>query len=225
MGAVITDQFRLLTRTAFPERFMDGSVLAFQEFLRKLNTGKDTSELLTPEFSKFLYQYLGSHEEPKNLEDCACVWLTEKGNISIRDVWLFLGPPNRFAQSKGKFGGLIKSKDTEDPKSKTLFLQLPFTSIVQTSRDATPLALHADSGLQIAVDVEIRAKFKFEFQGEEMTQDRVSVVRFLSQAFEGGTYTDTESRNRRIFSIRDKISWRISDIDYCWSTGENIYEE
>lgn len=117
----------------------------------------------------------------------------------------------------------MKSKDTHDPKSKTLFLQLPFSSIVQTHGQDTPLALQSESGLQIAIDIEIHGHFKYAYRGEEMTQERKAVVRFVSQAFEGKRCDSTEEKNERIFSIRDNIRWKIADIDYVWSSA-NFYE-
>lgn len=204
-----------MTRSEFPDRFLQGSVLAFQEFLRRLNAGEqNTSELLTPEFSKLLYQYLGSQDKPSNLEDRATISFVHSDAVNIRDVWLFLGPFDRFTNSLGKFGGLIESRETNDPKSKIYFLQLPFTSIVCTNLEDSPLSLQADSGLQIAIDVEIRAKYKYTYDGNEMTQDRVSVLRFMSQAFEGKRCETRDQRDRRIASIRDNIQWKIADIDY-----------
>lgn len=178
---------------------------------------------MTADFAKLLYSHLGSRSNPSNLEDGASVSLSKDGSVTIRDAWLFIGPPSSFAQSQGLFGGLVKTKDTHDPKSKTLFLQLPFSSIVQTQGQDTPLALQAESGLQIAVDIEIRGHFKYEYRGEEMTQERITVVRYVSQAFEGKRCESTEEKNERIFSIRDNIRWKIGDIDYIWS-GTNSYE-
>lgn len=218
IAGYFTDLYRLLTRTVFPEKFINGSFLAFEEFLRRLRVGEDTKDLLTPEFAKILYEHLGSTTIPSNLEDGASISSPKDGAISIRDAWLFIGPPSAFAQSTGKFGGILRSKDTHDPKSKTLFLQLPYTSIIQVSNQDTPLALQAESGLQVVVDVEIRGTFRFEFRGEEMSEERTTVVRFASQFFGPQPCSDTEAKNRRIFSIRDNISWSIADVDYIWSS-------
>ncbi|CCG84949.1 protein of unknown function [Taphrina deformans PYCC 5710] len=196
----------LLTRSVFPEKFINGSLLAFEEFLRRLRVGEDTTDLLTPEFSKLLYDHLGSTTAPSNLEDGASISSPNDGQITIRDAWLFLGKPSLFAHSLGKFGGL-----------------LPFTSIVQTSQQDTPLALQAESGIQLAVDIEIQGDFRFGFKGEEMSERRVAVVRFMSQAFGPKACVSTEDKNRRIFSIRDNIRWSIADIDYVWSS-KNTYE-
>lgn len=212
-----------MTRNTFPEKFIHGSLLAFEEFLRRLKAGEDNTELLTPEFAKFLYDYLGDPQKPSNLEDEASISLTKDGAITIRDAWLFIGPPAAFAHGTGKFGGLVKSEDTHNPKSKTLFLQLPYTTIIQTENQDTPLALQADGGLQLAIDIEVRGKFKYNFRGEEMTQDRTAVVRFMSQAFEGKRCDTTEQKNQRICKIRDSIRWQIADIDYVWSSS-NFYE-
>lgn len=207
----------LLTSTVFPQRFMDGSLYAFEEFLRRLRVGEDTTELLTPDFAKMLYDHLGEASKPANIEDGAWIALSKDGSMTIRDAWIFLGKPSSFSQSKGMYGGLLKSKDTHDPKSKTLFLQLPFTSVIQSQEHDVPLALQAEEGLQVAVDIQIKGTFKFGYKGEEMTQDRTAVVRFMSQAFEGRICNTTEDKNRRIFSIRDSIRWSIADIDYTWS--------
>lgn len=214
---------RLLTRSAFPEKFINGGLLAFEEFLRRLRIGEDTTELLTPEFSKFLYDHLGSTTAPSNLEDGASISNPKDGQITIRDAWLFIGNPSSFAHSLGKFGGLVSSTDTHDPKSKTLFLQLPFTSIVQHFGQDTPLALQVESGLQLAIDIEIKGDFRFSYKGEDMTEKRTVVVRFMSQTFGPKTCVSTEDKNRRIFSIRDNIRWSIADIDYVWSS-KNRYE-
>ena len=188
-----------------------------------MRIGEDTTNLLTPQFAKLLYSHLGSSTKPSNMEDGAAISLTKDGAITIRDAWIFMGPPSIFATSIDQFGGLMKSEDTHDPKSKTLFLQLPFTSIVQMNDQETPLSLQAEAGLQVAVDIEIRGKFAYAFRGEEMTQSRTAVVRFVSQAFEGQKCHSTEDKNKRIFNIRDNIQWRIADIDYIWSS-ENVYK-
>ena len=207
----------LLTRSVFPGQFIGGSLYAFEELLRRLNKGEDATELLTPQFAKVVYDHLGDPKAPSNVTDKATISLSKGGSMGIRDAWIFLGNPASFAQEQGKWGGLVKSKDTHDPNSNTLFVQLPFTSVVQTKDVDVPLALHAEEGLQVAVDVQINGTFKFTYQEEEMTQDRMAVVRFMSQPFTGRSCKTNEERNKRIFQIRDSLQWSIADIDYIWS--------
>ena len=103
----------LLTRSTFPQKFMGGSLFAFEEFLRRLNVGEDATDLLTPEFAKTLYSHLGSTSEPSNLTDKATISLSKGGSMGIRDAWIFLGKPQTFSQSRGLFGGLLKTNDTQ----------------------------------------------------------------------------------------------------------------
>lgn len=209
----------------FPNAFLSNASIAFREFLRRLSLGEDTSGLLTPEFSRFLYDYLGSIDSPSNVVARASIQVPVDAYLKaeIRDVWLHMGPPGRFAPSLGKFGGLIKSADAVDPKSMIKFIQLPFTSLMHTDSQAPPMSLSAEAGLQITVDVEMRTKFRFGYQDAEMNEHRSSVVRFQSQAFEAKRCADIESRNQRIFAIRENLRWKIADIDYTWSKGDNVY--
>lgn len=45
--------------------------------------------------------------------------------------------------------------------------------------------------------------------------DRACVVRYSSQHFTPQRCDNDDDRNRRIFDIRERIKWRITDVDYA----------
>lgn len=221
----------LLTRRLFPTGLLEGSVRATDELLKRINEGGDVSELTTPEFSEFLRESVKAKED--GTKASIRFGKENEGEVGIRDVWLWLGPQSAFAPSVGKFGGLLHNETTLDSKSRTLLLQLPFTSIItpqspSSSSDTspgsgggygTPLALEAEQGLRIGVDIEFKGPVICTYGENQSIQIRTTVVRFVSQAFDKCVCTSTEDRNRRIFGIRDGIRWRIADLDYVWSSG------
>lgn len=208
-----------MTRPTFPERFYGGALVGLTEFLRRLKDGEDARELLTPEFADFLYGYIESVDSTNILADKIYIDCPQTGGaMRIRDAWIFIGNAAAFASSIGMFGGALSTKPVQHTSSSSKrIIQLPFVSIVGGSSTQIDVTLEAEEGLQLAVDVAIKGDFKYGFRGDEMSEERTTVVRFMSQVFEPKKCSTTQERNRRIFSIRNSIRWSIADIDYVWS--------
>lgn len=168
----------LLTRPTFPQNFIGGALLGFEEFLRRLSSDnaaeRDVSDMCGESLTEMLQPLLEDGAAAR--EGSPGISLVNKGGkIGVRDCWLFIGPESAFHKEKQSGGGLIRTAEVKDPNSPVTFIQLPYTSVVQRERDIQPLGLECEAGMQVHVDIEFSGDFEYRYAGETMTQSETSL--------------------------------------------------
>jgi hypothetical protein len=210
----------LLTQRELSVNFIKGSAFAFGEFLARLSGSKSEpwQALCTEEFVGYLEARLPTDLAGSKMSLAADDSTPANLKLSMRDCWLWLGKKDAFVLADGKFGGIKDSESLRDPKSRTVCVQLPYTALVQEPlSDGTsvpPLDYAGESGIRFAVDIQMDGDFKYTYGGEEMTESRQTVVRFISQHFPPQVCKTDQERSARIFKIREELEWKICDVDY-----------